>query len=66
MSESEFYPKWLYHATEAAVIVASRSEHKALGAGWYESPADVPAAKPAKAAKPGKAEGAEPGETAAE
>jgi hypothetical protein len=35
------YPKWLYHPTKEAVIVTDEAAHKALGAGWVESPADV-------------------------
>lgn len=35
------YPKWLYHATKDALLVPDEVAHKALGAGWYESPADV-------------------------
>lgn len=34
------YPKWLYHRTLPAVIVNNPDEHKALGDGWAESPAD--------------------------
>ena len=35
------YPKWLYHPTKEAVVVQDEAAHKALGAGWVESPADV-------------------------
>lgn len=35
------YPKWLYHPTLPAALVADEVAHKALGAGWFESPADV-------------------------
>jgi hypothetical protein len=35
------YPKWLYHATETARIVQDPGEQMELGAGWYDSPADV-------------------------
>lgn len=35
------YPKWLYHPTQAACVVSDEAAHKALGAGWVESPADV-------------------------
>lgn len=33
------YPKWLYSATAAPVIVADPFEHAAMGAGWAETPA---------------------------
>jgi hypothetical protein len=32
------FPKWKYHAFEAALIVHSREEEKALGAGWADQP----------------------------
>jgi len=34
------YPKWKYHATKPAVIVADQAAEKALGEGWGESPAE--------------------------
>lgn len=34
------YPKWLYHATEEARIVANEEEHSSLGAGWHEEPVE--------------------------
>lgn len=34
------YPKWLYHATEHSIIVASREEQDALGDEWAETPAE--------------------------
>ena len=37
------YPKWLYHPKQAPVVVSDEAAHKALGAGWVESPADFPA-----------------------
>ena len=37
------YPKWLYHHSKPATLVADEAAHKALGAGWVESPADVKA-----------------------
>lgn len=37
---SASYPKWLYHADHAPIIVQSEEEHKGLGDGWVESPAD--------------------------
>lgn len=57
------YPKWLYHPTLPARIVPDEAAHKALGAGWVESPADcvAPEAAPVvddrepKPAKPKKA-----------
>jgi hypothetical protein len=39
------YPKWLYHATKAAMVVRDEAAHKALGEGWYESPAEVSTSK---------------------
>jgi hypothetical protein len=44
------YPKWIYHATEPARIVANFEEHESAGPGWSESPAEVAAAE----AKPKK------------
>lgn len=38
---SNSYPKWLYHAAKGAQLVDTEEAHKALGAGWAESPADV-------------------------
>ncbi len=35
------YPKWLYHATEAPVLVETLEAHRARGAAWAESPAEV-------------------------
>lgn len=35
------YPKWLYHPSKPAVVVKDEAEHKELGAGWVESPADL-------------------------
>lgn len=40
------YPKWLYHASLPATVVSDEAAHKALGAGWVESPVDVKAALP--------------------
>lgn len=34
------YPKWKYHPKKEALIVQSHAEEKALGSGWFESPAD--------------------------
>lgn len=34
------YPKWLYHPSKPAVVVDGEAAHRALGAGWVESPAD--------------------------
>ena len=36
------YPKWLYHPSKEALVVPDEAAHKALGAGWYASPADFP------------------------
>lgn len=35
------YPKFLYHATEPARIVADASEHAAAGPEWAESPGEA-------------------------
>ena len=44
MREPQYYPKWKYHATQPARIVASPEAETALGDGWVDSPADVPTA----------------------
>lgn len=38
------FPKWMYHRTEAAVIVDDPDQQEALGPDWAEHPAafDVP------------------------
>lgn len=53
------YPKWLYHPTRPAALVADEAAHKALGGGWAESPANLvpepkPEEKPAEPVKPKK------------
>jgi hypothetical protein len=53
------YPKWLYHYSKPATVVPDEAAHKALGAGWVESPADTkpeapPEPKPATEPKPTK------------
>lgn len=48
------YPKWLYHATQAAVIVNDPAEQEALGEGWQESPVEAPAQAAAPAEPPPK------------
>ena len=49
------YPKWIYHATEPARIVANFEEHEAAGPKWSESPAtEATAATAAIEAKPKK------------
>lgn len=45
------YPKFLYAAGGRSLIVQSEQEHRALGAGYYESPADVPTSDEAEPAK---------------
>lgn len=35
---SHRFPRWLYHATLPARIVASRAEREALGPGWQVRP----------------------------
>jgi hypothetical protein len=37
------HPKWKYSATAPACVVATPEDEAALGAGWYDSPALVPA-----------------------
>jgi hypothetical protein len=37
------YPKWLYNK-DGSKLVADAEAHEALGAGWFESPADVTSA----------------------
>jgi len=44
------YPKWKYTAGDAK-IVQDAAEEGALEGSWYDSPADIPAPKPAKGAK---------------
>jgi hypothetical protein len=36
------YPKMLYHAEFDPCVVHSAEEQAALGAGWCESPAEIP------------------------
>ena len=38
------YPKYLYGADNAVVLVQNAAEHDAIEGNWYESPADVPEA----------------------
>ncbi|MGA2857267.1 MAG: hypothetical protein ABSE40_10375 [Candidatus Sulfotelmatobacter sp.] len=35
------FPKWKYHATLPSKIVQNAGEEKALGKGWYNTPAEV-------------------------
>lgn len=35
---SNSYPKWRYHASKPAVIVANQDEEKDLGRGWHDEP----------------------------
>lgn len=53
------YPKWLYHSSKPATVVADEAAHKALGPGWEESPSAFKSKsvskaeeKPETAAKP--------------
>jgi hypothetical protein len=39
------YPKWLYGADGASMIVQDEDEHAALTGKWYTSPADIPGAE---------------------
>jgi len=34
------YPKYLYHAAQAPVVVYNKAEHETLGEEWKESPAE--------------------------
>jgi hypothetical protein len=38
------YPRWMFHPRKEAVIVNDPDEEKALGKGWYRSPAQFPKA----------------------
>lgn len=40
------YPKYKYHRTDPAKVVASADEEAALEGEWFESPADIPEDKP--------------------
>lgn len=46
MAEAIQYPRWRYHATKPDTLVHSEKEEKALGAGWFDNPAQ---ARPSKA-----------------
>jgi len=46
------YPKWLYHSEKPATLVQDEAAHKALGPGWYESPAECPPPKTEPKARP--------------
>jgi hypothetical protein len=55
------YPKWIYHATHPARIVADAETHAAAGPEWVEAPVSVeaqsePAPVAAKRGRPRKAE----------
>lgn len=39
------FPKWKYHADQGARVVESKEAEEALGAGWVDSPADLPTVK---------------------
>lgn len=54
------YPKYLYHATEAAQVVQSKEEHEALGEGWQESPVMAEEPKEIKPEKKSKKKGEQP------
>lgn len=41
------YPKWLYHHSKPAALVADEAAHKALGAGWVEHPDEAKPETPA-------------------
>lgn len=45
------YPKALYHSTKGVALAQDEAAHKALGAGWGESPVDakLPTAKETEA-----------------
>lgn len=45
--EKVLFPAWRYHKEQSSKIVQSAEEEKALGAGWYDSPAfNEPVAPP--------------------
>ena len=48
------FPKWKYHRTKDPCTVQTIDEEQALGKGWYDSPADIPARerRPAADAEP--------------
>ena len=61
------YPKWLYHPHKEAVVVPDEPAEKALGKGWFASPADFPkTAEPKKAPSPLTPTSSEETEPAAE
>lgn len=35
------FPKWKYSASKPAVVVQDKDQEKKLGAGYYDSPADI-------------------------
>lgn len=35
------YPKWKYHATEAAVVVDDKKSDEELGDDWFDTPAEA-------------------------
>lgn len=43
MEDNTQYPRWKYGAEGQSAIVNDADEEEALGEGWYDSPADVPA-----------------------
>lgn len=43
--EAVEYPKWLYHKSKPAILVADASAHKDAGHDWFESPGEAEAGK---------------------
>jgi hypothetical protein len=57
------FPKWKYHPAKGGKIVQNPEEEAALGANWYESPADFPKPdeiQPEAASEPAPAKSAKP------
>jgi len=50
----ESFPKWVYHATLDAYIVADQAELDELSDEWQESPVDVVIDAPKKRGRPRK------------
>lgn len=36
------YPRWIHHPEQGSVIVRDEAHEKALGEGWFDSPAHFP------------------------
>lgn len=42
------YPRWVHHPEQGSVIVRDEAHEKALGEGWFDSPAQFQDAEPPK------------------